>query len=356
VGLAVAFVLLIGYQAVFASLYSIDRGLTGAMGYAAAMGQRSLGGSGFRLFEGLGFVGGCVGIAGVLAVLRLRWRSHVGVGVVLVAAACLCLFLRTTSTLPGDYVQQDSPFVEGGSAYGKGMLLWQFLLWVGAGAGVLLLVVEDLRMHRDPVALLLFLWVFGTFVFAAYVNWALNGRSVLPMVPAVALVLVRRLDRKPRAAWVLPTVLAGSAALAVAVTIADSSLANANRSAARQLAAAYAPPAGRTLWFSGHWGFQYYMQQAGARIWDGQRAAGRRGEVLVIADNNNNQSRPEEITTPVATVTVAACPWATTMSPTGAGFYACSYDWRPLPFAFTDVPLESFVVFRLTADQPPPEK
>jgi len=99
------------------------------------------------------------------------------------------------------------------------------------------------------------------------------------------------------------------------------------------------------------------MQQASARIWDDERADGRRGEFLIIPYNNNNHTRPEEITTPVETIKVPACPWATTMCPSaGGGFYACSYDWRPLPFAFTDVPPESYLVFRLTADQPPPEK
>jgi len=253
--LGLAVLLLVAYQVVFLVLYGRG-GLAGAMGYAAGTGAGSVGARLFRLFEGLGFVGGCVGVAGVLPLLLLRRRALLAAGILLIVAACLCFFLTSTSTLPGDFVQQDSPFVERGCAYGKGELLWQFLLWVTAGAGVQLLVVEDLRTHRDAVALLLFLWVFGTFAFATYVNWALNGRSVLPMVPALALVIVRRLDRQPVKAWVLPTVLAGSAALAVAVTMADCGLANANRTAARQLAAAYAPPPGRTLWFRGHWGFQ----------------------------------------------------------------------------------------------------
>ena len=142
-------------------------------------------------------------------------------------------------------------------------VLCQFLLWVAAGTGVLLLAVNDLRTHRDPIGLLLFLWIIGTALFAAYVNWALNGRSVLPMVPAVAMILVRRLDRQTIAPGVLPVILVASAALACSVTYADTRMANANRTAARQLVAEWTPPAECPLWFQGHWGFQYYAGQGG---------------------------------------------------------------------------------------------
>ena len=39
--------------------------------------------------------------------------------------------------------------------------------------------------RRD--ALLLALWILGTCVFAALLNWTTNGRSILPLVPAAAI-------------------------------------------------------------------------------------------------------------------------------------------------------------------------
>ena len=58
------------------------------------------------------------------------------------------------------------------------------------------LVIADLLKHRSAEALLLGLWVVGTFDFAGFVNWTCNGRSVLPLVPAVALLLVRRAENE----------------------------------------------------------------------------------------------------------------------------------------------------------------
>jgi hypothetical protein len=351
--LGLAVLLLADYQLIFLWLYGRG-GLAGAVGYAASFGAGSFGGRVFRLFEGIGFIGGCVGVAAVPAVLLLPARSRLLVLAVAVVAAGSALLLTATSEPAPGYIQTASPFVDGGSTYQRNELFSQFMLWVVGGTGVLLLAADDLRTRRDAVALLLFLWILGTAVFAMYVNWALNGRSVLPLVPAFAMILVRRLQREQ--GWIMPAILLPAAALALAVTVADAGMADANRTAARQLAAEYPPPPGQTLWFRGHWGFQYYMQQAGAKVWDDEKMAARRGEILVIPFNNNNHMPPESITE-IATLDVEACPWATTMSPkSGAGFYACSFDWRPLPFAFTHAPPEHFVVYRLTADQVPAKK
>jgi hypothetical protein len=41
---------------------------------------------------------------------------------------------------------------------------------------------------------MLMLWVLGTFVFAAFMNWTVNARSILPMTPAIGILIVRRLE------------------------------------------------------------------------------------------------------------------------------------------------------------------
>jgi hypothetical protein len=355
--LGVAVLLLALYQAVFTWLYAIDRGLTGAMGYAVGVGQQSLGGRIFRLFEGMGFVGGCVGFAALPTLFLVPRRSLPVIALAVVGAAIAAYQLTGLTTYPSGYEITDSPFVGDPGRVPAPGVFWQFLVWVAAGTAVLVLSLDDLRTYRDPVALLLFLWVFGTVLFAAYVNWALNGRSVLPLVPAVAIVLVRRLECETHAVWLMPALLAPAAALAFVVVYADAQMANANRTAARQLVAEIKSPPGRPLWFQGHWGFQYYAQTAGAQPWDFEHPAGRAGDYLIIPFNNCLTEAAEAYATQEPAKEFPACSWAATMYPfVGAGFYACNFDWRPLPFVFADVPPEKIFIYRLTTTPPPAKK
>jgi 4-amino-4-deoxy-L-arabinose transferase-like glycosyltransferase len=357
VGLGMAALLLAAYQVAFTSLYAIDRGLTGAMGYAAVTKHTSVGGWAFQLFEGLGFIGGCFGLAAVPAIFLLTRRSALIVSCVVVAAALAAHFLTGITIYPGGLALADSPFAATAEVPLPPGVSWQFLIWVAAGTAVLLLAIEDWRIHRCPVALLLLLWIMGTALFATYVNWALNGRSVLPMIPAVAIVLSRRLAREPRHSWLLPLVLAPAAALALAVTFADTLIASAHRTAAQGIVAEYQSPPGRPLWFEGHWGFQYYMQAAGAKPWDWNAAEGRVGDLLVVPHNNCLVFPVDEFAELVATVDVSGCSWAATMRPfVGCGWYACNFAWRPLPFVFGPMPSERFEIRRLTKDQKPDPK
>ncbi len=60
---------------------------------------------------------------------------------------------------------------------------------------VALLGVLDLARRRDAEALLLAMWVGGTFVFAVCMNWTATSRTLLPLAPAIAIWVVRAIDR-----------------------------------------------------------------------------------------------------------------------------------------------------------------
>ena len=71
----------------------------------------------------------------------------------------------------------------------------QLILFIAGGISVLALAIADYRRERDADSLFLLLWVAGTFWFTAYLNWTVNARSILPMVPAVGILLARRLEK-----------------------------------------------------------------------------------------------------------------------------------------------------------------
>ncbi len=225
--------------------------------------------------------------------------------------------------------------------------LAQFILWMFGGVLVLGLAVELRGRLRDPHAWLLVLWLAGTFLFTAFGNWTINGRTVLPMVPAVAILLVRRLERS---GWARPralrySVLAG-AALAVVVTLCDFQLAVAVRRSAEESMARCGQGPG-TIWYEGHWGFQYYMEKMGARPVVYDNFSPPTGDLLVVPVHNCCTSEPD--TNAIihrAVVSVPGPPGLTTWhAAAGAGFYSSYFGL--LPFAVGTVPEEEVHIFEL---------
>jgi 4-amino-4-deoxy-L-arabinose transferase-like glycosyltransferase len=246
-----------------------------------------------------------------------------------------------------------------------GLQAVQMGLFVTCGLLVLWLAVSPLLARRAFAAesaenWLLALWVLGTLAFAGFLNWTCNVRSVLPLAPALAILVARKLEARqslgltaaepkvapasaPRAA---PWALLVSAEIALMVAWADFCFANADRSAVRQIAASLAgEPA--DLWFQGHWGFQYYMQADGGRAVDVGRASCRPGDFMVIPRNNSNVLPIADVGATLRhTVVVPICPWLATMElGPGAGFY--SSRWGPFPFIFSPVDDQTYDIWQI---------
>jgi hypothetical protein len=234
----------------------------------------------------------------------------------------------------------------------------------------------ELWRRRDAVSLLLALWLGGGLLFATVLNWTVSARSFLPLVPAAAILVVRGLGwrrsaseqqedcrgrRKESSIYEaakggktpyvvsyspLPFFwpIAISAAVSVMIAVADYSLANSGRDAARTLVARHANR--EHLWFQGHRGFQYYMEKAGTRPVDLHRTVLQPGDLLVIPSNSNNLSLPSDgDVEPTGTYEFEVCSWLSTVhAATGAGFYGAT---GLLPFVFGPVPTEQYFVLRV---------
>jgi hypothetical protein len=219
----------------------------------------------------------------------------------------------------------------------------------------LALAVAAVRQRRDPHTCLLVLWLLGTFVFAALVNWTVNARSILPMAPAAGILIVRRLEMKDilkNEFWPRRVIccLAVSAVLAVSVLQADCLTAFAVRTNAREVCGASHQNAG-TLWYQGHWGFQYYMDQGGATPVDAKNSDLKPGDFVAAPSNNTNIRLLDSRYVALADIYKTSGPWlvTTTDQSMGANFYASALG--PLPFAFGRVPQEVAFVYVL---KPPP--
>jgi hypothetical protein len=193
--------------------------------------------------------------------------------------------------------------------------------------------------------------VLGTVIFAVFANWTVNGRSVLPLIPAVAVFLGRAVLRQSMARrfWSGPVVC--SLILAMLVALGDQSLANSSRLAARQIM--HHAPTNRTTWFQGHWGFHYYMQESGALPFDIERLYFRPGDLIVQPQNNNSLSElPEEYFSLGARLRQPLhVPVTIQSAQRGAGFY--SSLWGPLPYIVGPPPVEEYDLYQV---RPGPDK
>jgi 4-amino-4-deoxy-L-arabinose transferase-like glycosyltransferase len=236
-------------------------------------------------------------------------------------------------------------------------------LFATIGIGILALALADVVQQKTADSLLLSLWVFGTFVFATMMNWSITSRTLLPMAPAVAILLIRRFKistvvaaavtggrglpilplRTAAATWwpLLPAAL-----VSLLITTADYKLADTARLAARSFQNRFRNEPG-TVWFEGHWGFQYYMEQWGAKPLDRAERGMISGDVLIVPLSNSNVSPtpPGPTTGPSEQVNFPQFLLATMSPEMHAGFY--SSRWGPLPWVFGRIPPEQYLTFRI---------
>ncbi len=288
----------------------------------------------------LAFTGGCLAVATML--MCWLWRPRVLGGFLLLGVLAAIAIGKGHALLP---------LGEAGAS--RRLLEMQLLFWAIGGAGVLALAAKAAWRWRDAPSCLLGLWIIGVFLFAGLVNWTVNARSILPMAPAVGILLARRLSQagsadRPLRRWGVRLSWLAGAALALCVATGDFRLAQAVRESARQSYARLGPkPA--TLWFGGHWGFQYYLQGLGqnAKAVIHGHLRPQPGDLLANPVNNTNvESPPGSQIDSREELSIAGPRWITTFSrEVGAGFYASV--WGPLPFSFASVPPEKVTVYRL---------
>jgi 4-amino-4-deoxy-L-arabinose transferase-like glycosyltransferase len=226
----------------------------------------------------------------------------------------------------------------------------QLVLFIAGGISALALAIADYRRERNADSLLLLLWVVGTFWFTAYLNWTVNARSVLPMVPVVGILIPRRLERLDKnPSWrfkaSVTAALLACGIVSIWLARVESESANSGRTAA--LLVREKTAGNDTLWFLGHSGFQYYMQMLGARPYNWSNPQTRPGDFLVIP---YSKVWPEDVTAQFRgtreNIEIPMRGHASTTSPElGAGFYH-SY-WSILPYAFGPVPTEKYAIVRL---------
>ena len=291
-----------------------------------------------KTFTGLSFTGGS--LAGILFFMPFLWYRRTW------AVWALFLGIIATALMLMNAVGPLQLITAEGIRWS---ILLQFALFIVVGIQVLLLAAIDVQKNRDAASVLLFLWVWGVVLFASYFNWTINARVVFPLLPAAAILIMRRLcQRRDYFAHhsdlrvLIP--LTAAACVALAVTWADFTLANCQRSAASLLHEKLTVYP-KTHWFEGHWGFQYYMESSGAKALDYKKSTLNKDDIVIIPSNNSNlRLLPKDKFQQIEVLSLMPCRWLATLHKSlGAGFY---WDAKgPLPFVFGVTAPEQYFVY-----------
>jgi len=126
-------------------------------------------------------------------------------------------------------------------------------LFAAAGVAVAIICLDGalrlFRQHQWRNCVFFLLWIGG--VFTAFLNWAVNARSILPLLPPACILAQCAIEHRGRKA-IRPFTFAMLAAglIVIVIAVADYQLAQANRWAAGRLAKS--PQTSQQVWFAGH--------------------------------------------------------------------------------------------------------
>lgn len=140
------------------------------------------------------------------------------------------------------------------------------------------------RTHEDTKTGLLLLWFFGIFVSYLFFYYAGSVRYCVLVLPPLILLWLKSLERSVKDTYFLRNLIGLAVVLtagyALVISYADHQFAEVYRKRAREICRDYRQP-GRSVWFTGEWGFRHYMEQAGARIITRTGIGPKPGDILV---------------------------------------------------------------------------
>jgi Dolichyl-phosphate-mannose-protein mannosyltransferase len=285
-----------------------------------------------HFLTGLAFTGGCCSTM-IFFQRRSTWRFWLSTCIAVILFLLLWYFVPLH---PAWAITDNSLLVrlEGG-------------IFSALGAAVLTLALTELFRRKDPASFLLCLWILGTFSFATFCNWSITGRTILPMVPAAAISLLRwREDSFRTSSLALRYVgILVAATLSLVLATVDYRQAGSARDASNEFQHRFKANRG-TVWFESHWGFQYYMQQWGAMPLDVAASDVHSNDILVFPSNNTSIAPvPMEKLFGFETMEFGLWPLFSTLGRgTGAAFYSSARG--PIPWAIDRVGPEIYYVTR----------
>jgi 4-amino-4-deoxy-L-arabinose transferase-like glycosyltransferase len=223
--------------------------------------------------------------------------------------------------------------------------------WAAPMAALGLTVMVDVWRwawaSRDLVRTTLAMWLLAALPVCIYLHLAIKYTII--SAPAVVMVVILatrnasvRRRRLLRGAWV-----AGGLLLGIAILRADAQLADLGRRAAAELVAPRVA-AGQRVYYSGHWGFQWYAEAAGARALLSRHPRLRAGDVIVFSSSREGRLPPRQRRLVQRLRDESGAGGRVMQHDAGAGFF--SNNWGYLPWSWGAEPIDEYEVWQIVGD------
>jgi hypothetical protein len=178
----------------------------------------------------------------------------------------------------------------------------------------------------------------------------MTPKYLVPSAPAAALLLARLYAAPARGRLVRPLIaLVGACGLVLGLLIvrADAAFAALGRRAAAELIAP-AVVQGRTVWFVGHWGYQWYALHAGGRPLTRPPPAPAAGDLVVASAKTHGAEMIDLVKHRRAVATLVDDAPGGRIMGGGAGFF--SNHWGDLPWTWSTEELDRFTAWLVEPD------
>jgi hypothetical protein len=220
-----------------------------------------------------------------------------------------------------------------------------------AGAGAICLLFKKVSRERHVKAELIIpvYWIVSGCAFVVFLAPFMASRHVLLVMPVFLLLLYPQIkhSKNSNANRIVRTIaLLLTLANTTLLAKADHWYANIYREAAYMLKSDIPPGAG--IWFMGHWGWQWYAQQAGMRQLSPNSLSPRMGDYLVIPLNvDGGDPPPQLILEEMKTVSVAREYWYQRFA--SSNFYISPW----LSWGYSEALMENFKIYRIQGSRQP---
>jgi len=260
---------------------------------------------------------------------------------VLVLATLAVAILVAAQRLP-NYSQVQKALFASCLAGGLLTIAWVLLFFLGQAA----------QRHKNADGIFLSLWFLGVISYCILLFFSGSARYLLPASPPLLILLVKTVQSHwscslgRRGFW--SVLLACQLALGLAAAHADYEFANIGRQAARDFQQAHLT-SGEAFFFSGEWGFRYYLSELGGQIMTADSTAPP-GTLVIKSRLALSKTFDNEFDRSLEVVEKRTYPVVSPLRlldySTQAGWW--SDGWGVLPFWFSTQPLDEVTVYQVS--------